>query len=44
MPIQPIGKAFTMSLQTRSTRILNWQVLSILNQSLTTYKFNTGSL
>ena len=45
-PIQPLGKAFTiyMSLQTRSTSILNQHVLPALNQSSPAYKFNTGSV
>ena len=40
----PLEKAFTMSLQLTPSRTLNWHVLPTLNQSLPTYKFNTGFL
>ena len=43
-PYSPLGNAFTMSLQTRSTCISNWHAFPTLNQSLPAYKFNTGSI
>ena len=40
-PYSPLGKAFTMSLQTRFPRISNRYVLPALNLSSPAYKFNT---
>ena len=39
IPYSPLGKAFTMSLQTHSTHISKWHVLPILNQSSPAYWF-----
>ena len=43
-PYSPLGRAFTTSFQTRSTRISNRHVLPTLNQSSPAYKFNSGSV
>jgi len=43
-PYSNLRKAFTMSFQTRSTRISNQHVLPTLNQSSPSYKFNIGSV